>query len=338
MGYPVERDWVYSYASGSGWNTASGVNPKIMTVEVGGFGITMESTDKEFDRAMGYRTMHEDNSWQDTGSNIPGATFKAVVTPEFMFDIMPCLFQHTTGSMAARTSSINAYLLLNENYANLPLPTENQGFFQTLVRNSPSSSDDVRLNSAIMKSCKLNIDRTADNGWLMADTEWIGRGYSQGISAGTASLFASMSGHYDWANIKEVSYNGSNLTPDFISMEINITNNAKFVGDIPSSEVVFPKWEIGGAFKMVKNAFTDGMILDSLKTDTAQFKKIKLAFGTSATSCSAEGDLIIDMHSELTGYSIDYTEGEIIDFTFKAGLGTVASGEYAFSGSFMRNA
>lgn len=325
-GIKVLSDYTFTAESGSVFGTAADSLPIGLPTEKLEFGI--EPIKHRIPRSFGYRGPHESNTWQSTGSGfIPTANTSIILTPQLLAYLLPGIFQSDT----PWTGSSGDWTMFTNNEPDLPKPkATNSGSYYTLTRNSPDSNDDERIDSAIPTSLKLTINATDNAGSLMGELEFMGRGYKRGFtSAGTVS-HAALTNRFEFNNIVEVSYGGDNFYTDFVSMEMNITDGAKFINDIPLGEAVFPKWEVQGTVKMLANSFSEGFkdLADSADVDSGQ--PLVIAFGN--TSPAANGDLVITSHAYLTNHPSDYTEGEVIEFSFEGVFG--GAGEYPVKVNF----
>lgn len=325
-GYKVLSDYTFTMERGSVWGT------KIETAPIGlpteDMTFTYEPEAHRLNRAWNYRGQHESNSWQDTFNKVPTASSSVIMTPELMTIILPGLLQKDSDWVA----TINVWDMFTNNYADLPLPKgSDEGYFFTLVRNSPAAGDDEIIDSAIISSMKLMVSPTDNEGVLKADIEFVGTGYATGQTAGGTITHASLAEMFNWGDITAVSFGASDLTSDFISAEINISNGAKLAQDLPSGEVVFPRWEVTGTIKIIANALTEAMKAKVLSNDVDSAEPLTITFGNAVVA--ANGDMNIVSHAYLTGWSSDFAEGEVIEFTFEGVFGVNAS-EYPISFEF----
>jgi hypothetical protein len=206
--------------------------------------------------------------------------------------------------------------MFTQNYDGLPSPKSgNQGYFYTLVKNSPQSGDDEIIASAIPSSVKLAVSPTDNEGVLKADIEFVGTGYEKGVTSGGIVKHADLANMYRWGSISAVKFGTANLTPDFISAEINITHGAKLAQDLPTGEVVFPKWEVTGTVKVIASPLSETMKSIVLSRDVNNAEELVIAFGSETPT--AEGHLVLSSMCYLTEWKSDYTEGEVIEFQFE---------------------
>lgn len=320
-GYKVNADYTFTIERGSAWGTAVDTAPEGLPTEE--MTMDIEANAHRLNRAWGYRGQHEDNTWQDTFGKIPTASSMVILTPEIITLLMPGILQ----SSADWTDTLDVYSMYTNNYADLPSPkTSNDGYYYTLVRNSPEAGDDEVIDSAVPSSVTLSISPDDNDGVLVGQFEFIGDTYTRGQSQSGSVTHLGLDYMYQWGDIVSVSFGGADLTSDFVSAEINVTSGAKLVSDIPNGEVVFPKWEITGTLKVIANASTEAMKDKVLSRDVALAEPLVIAFGSSATTPALDGDLIITSHAYLTNWTSDYAEGEVIDFEFEGVFG--GAGEY----------
>ena len=329
-GYKVLSDYTFTIERESAYGTAVGSTPIGLPTEEMTF--SQEPNKHRLNRAWGYRGQHEANTWQDTYGVVPTASTSVIMTPQLMTLMLPGVLQADV-DWAAATS---VWTMYTNNYADLPLPKgADEGYFYTLVRNSPASADDERLVSAIPTSLTLSIGPTDNEGILMSQWEFVASQYDREVDAGGTISHAQLTDMYKWGEICTVSgvtFGSVDLTSDFVSAEISITNGAKLVNDIPDGEFVFPKWEVTATVTVIANANTEGIKTKVLDRDVNLAEPLKICFGTSATTPAAEGDLILTMHAYATEWSSDYAEGEVITFTFEGVFG--GAGEYPFQAKF----
>lgn len=325
-GYKVLSDYTFTLERGTAWGTKIETAPVGMPTEDMTF--TFEGTPHRLNRAWNIRGQHESNTWQDTFNNVPSASTSIIMTPELMAMILPGLLQKDSDW----TATVDVWDMFTNNYVDLPsIKGADEGYFYTLVRNSPASGDDEIIDSAIISSMKLMIGHTDNDGVLKADIEMIGIGYSSAQTAAGTITHASLAEMFNWGAISAVSFGASDLTSDFISAEINISNGAKLAQDLPTGEVVLPRWEVTGTIKIIANALTEAMKVKCLNNDVDSAEPLTITFGNAAPA--ANGDMNIVSHCYLTGWSSDFGEGEVIDFQFEGVFG-VSAGEYPIGFEF----
>ncbi|BDQ01946.1 MAG: hypothetical protein KatS3mg036_0500 [Ignavibacterium sp.] len=280
---------------------------------------TLEPNKHRLNRAWGFRGFHSANSWNDTFNVVPTAQSKILITPQILHLLLPGLLQ----SKPDWTATADVWTMKANNYAQLPgVKTANEGYFFDLARRFQDGTGEL-MKGAVVNSLKLSVSPTDDEGILSGEFQFIGSAIDRNFSATGTVTHAPLTNMYRWGNLSQVSYNNNPLLSDFISCELNITNGAKFAQDLTSSEIVFPKWEVTGTIKVVANAYTEAMKNDCLLKDVNMAVPIKIVFGNS--NPSAEGDLAITVNAYLTGYKPDYTEGEVIEFTFEGVFGNSVS-------------
>lgn len=317
MAYKVQSDYTFTIERGSTWGTAVASSPLGIPTE--NMDMKLDPTAHRLNRANGVRGQHEDNTWQDTFASIPTASFSTLVTPQVLNVIAPGMLQ----SSSDWEDTANVWSVYTNNYANLPSPkSDDDGYFYTLVRNSPEALDDERVASMVMSSMKFSIGPTDNEGILAMDTEWIGKGYTLGVTSAGSITDMALTNSYKWGDIGIVSYDTANLTSDFISAEWNVSNGAKLVQDLPTGEVVLPRWEVTGSFQVAAGADTDTMKALCSSSDVTTAKPFVVSFGDGTVSSA--GELNITCHCYLTEWSSDYAEGEVVTFNFEGVFGGVS--------------
>lgn len=321
----VLHDFTFTYEKGTVWGTATGSAPAGIPTE--NMEINIEPIAHEVMRAYGFRGTVEDNRWQESSLSIPTANFVGPVVPQLMKDLLPCLLQ----SSASYSPAGSVYTMFTKNYSALPNPANGEGTFVTLVRNSPIAGQDVVLNSAVVKSLKLTCDVKNDNAVLNGTWDFIGKGYSKSATQAGTITNIPLTNMYRFSNLGLAELDGSSLLSSLVSFEINITNNAKFVNDLPVGGVVFPKWEVTGNFKVIANSATQGFKDLVLASNPSTSKELNFSFGDAAVTSAGEMNITSQVY--LTKYTSDYAEGEVITFDF-AGVFDAASTKFPIEFSF----
>ena len=307
----VLNDFTFTYEKASVWGTATGSAPRGIPTE--DMPISIEPVTHEVMRSYGFRGKVTDNVWQESSLSVPVANFTAPVVPQMLKELLPTLLQ--SGS-AWTTGSANIYSMFPKQYAGLPNPANGEGTFVTLVRNSPVSGNDVILNSAVAKSLKLTVDVKNENAILIGAWDFIGKGFAKNTTApGTISNLA-ITNAYRFSAITACTFNSiyDLFSYGLTSIEWNITNGAKFVNDLPTGGVVFPKWEVTGNFKVAAGA--DSETLKDLVNTNAAGNAAPLVVSFGDGTVSTAGEMNITCNAYLTKYDVSYTEGEVITFSF----------------------
>ena len=323
----VKNDYTFTLERGTTWGSAIQDTPLGIPTEE--MKVGQEATAHYIPIAKGVRGQQEATTWQNTSSTFPTATFDCPASPAVLKNVLPALFQ----SDPDWTPATNVYTLFTYNCSGLPNVTgSNEGYFYTLNRrNDCDSTNSDQLASALMKSLKLSLARDANEGVLWMSTEWIGKGFNRGVTLSSGVTHMSVSGMYEFDNRTAVTYGSYDLTSAFISMEMNITDGAKFIRDIPTANVVFPMWEVEGTLVVAQTSDTNTMKSEVLSRDVDSART--LTFGWTTGAVSADGEMQIDCNAYLTSFESDYEEGEVITFGFKGVMGTnggvSAAGEHA---------
>lgn len=319
----VKTDYTFTLEKGSTWGTAIQVTPLGIPTEEMKLG--QEATAHYIPIAKGVRGQLESTTWQNTSSTFPTASFECPASPAVLKNVLPALFQKTPAWSAAA----NVWTMFTYNCSGLPSITDNEGYFYTLNRrNDCDSTNSDQIASAVMKSLKLSIARDANEGLLWMGTEWIGKTFNRAVTLASGVTHMSVSGMYQFDNRSSVVYGSYDLTSSFVSMEMNITNGAKFIRDIPTANVVFPMWEVEGTLVVAKTSDTNTMKSEVLSRDVDSARILTFKWGTG--SIDAADELQIDCNAYLTSFESDFEEGEVISFGFKGVFGTnpgTAAGE-----------
>ena len=324
-GYQVNQDFIYTYERGTTWGTKKESASTGLPTEEMKFNI--EPNKHRINRANGVRGQHENASWNDTFAVVPTASTSIILTPQIMKELMPGLLQKSVDW----TATTNVYTMYTNNYSTLPSPkASNDGYFYTLTRNSPVAGKDEMIASAVISSAKFMVSPTDKEGVLTADLEFVGASYLRSLTSAAVITNASLDNMFKWGNLFSVKFGTSVLTSDFISAEINVSNGAKLAQDLPTGEIVFPKWEVSGSFKVIANALTEALKDKCLASNVNTSELLEIAFG--ATTPSAEGHLVLSSQSYLSGWNSDYAEGEVIEFQFEGVFGDVS--KYPFQAKF----
>ena len=313
-GYIVKQDYFFTVERGTTWGIQKEATAYALPTEDMTFNI--EPNAHRLNRANGVRGQHEDATWQDTWGVVPTASTSVICTPLLMKEVLPGLLQKGTDWVAAS----NVYTMNCNNYADLPSPkADNDGYFFTLTRNSPEAGSDEEIASAIISSAKFTVSPTDKEGVLTADLEFVGTGNLRGQTSSAVVTPMSLDTMFKWGDLASVMFGSVDLTSDFISAEINVSNGAKLAQDLPTGEVVFPKWEVSGTIKVIANANTEALKDKCLSRDPNQSETLAIAFGNAVPA--ANGDLVLSSDCYLTKFSSDFTEGEVIEFSFEGVFG-----------------
>ena len=332
MAFKVLTDYVFTYERDTAWDTERDFWPVGIPTEDMTF--AMEANLHRFNRAMGIRGMSEENAFNDTFGKVSTATTSIRFTPQLMKELMAGILQKKVDW----SPSTNVYTMYTANYADLPDPkVSGTGYFYTLVRNSPDGTNDEVIKCAIPTSINLKIAPNDADGMLTGDMEFVGTGYLRSQTQSGIIANAALTSAFLWGNTKlavsGISFGSYNLTGDFVSAEFSITNGCKFAQDLPTGEVVFPAWKVTGSIKLLAGPNTEAMKTLCLSNTVNNSDALIIAFGNMTKTNgnfvpAANGDMQIKSQCYLNGWSSDYAEGEVIDFTFEAVFGVITSGEY----------
>lgn len=290
--------------------------------------INMEPDVHDTPHDRGLRFMDEADSFADTEASTGTAEADVTVTPTFITDILPGLLQKT--SAWTDTAGVWDFYSISS-VANVPLcRTSDQGYFYTITKRSPTASHSERLSNAVMRRCVLTIHPKNGNtpGSLSAKCEWIGTTYTNTANPSASITHDEVTTLYKWGGIVAVSYNGTSILDDFISAEFDFTFGAKFIGDVPTGEVAFPKFECKTTFTVSQNS-TIGALKSTIRNraiDTA----VPFVIDWSAAGTMADaGDLKITAFGYPTEFNdTDRAEGEVQTVTMMSYGGTLASNEH----------
>lgn len=284
----------------------------------------------------GLRFEDEADTFSDTASTIPTAEADVTVDVGFLIDYLPGLLQKST-SWAAAASIYNIYPI--SGVGTLPLcRTSDEGYFYTITKRSPTVNLSEKLSDAIMRRCVLTIHPKNGQtpGALSAKCEWIGTTYTNTANPSGTVTHDELTTIYKWGSIGDVSIGGTTIKDDFISAEIDMTFNAKLMGDVPTGEAHFPKFEAKVTLVAAQNTTTGAFksTIRSRAIDTATPIVIRWGDGT----LSSNGELNITCFGVPTDFDdTDRTEGEVHTVTFRCVGGTLASNEHPVRFNFYQS-
>ena len=324
MAYKVKQDYTFTYERQAAYGTAIDTAPVGIPTEDMTF--KQEPNVHRFMRAMGTRGIKEENAWNDTFGVFPTASVSMRMTPQLMSEMLPGILQDSTDY----ETDVGVWTMFTNNHADLPLLSDDEGYFYTITRNSPEVLNDEYITDAVPSSLKLTVDPTANDGVLVGDFEFFGSAYTRGVTVAGVITNAPLTEQYQWGEIAAVSFDSNDILSDFISCEFNITNGAKHASDLPTGEVVFHKWEVTGQLKILAGSTTEAMKTLVLSSAVSTGKELVVSFGDGTVSSAGEMD--ITSFCLLTNWESDYEEGEVITFDFEGVFG--GAGEYPFEVSF----
>lgn len=313
----VKSDFQFTAQRGTTFGTPQTDAP--IGLPIGDMDIKMESTKHTFERARGIRVESENDFWVSDDLSIPEASFKsAPLTPDYMVLLLPGILQKTTDW----TPAGNIYTMYTiGSISNVPSFTSgSQGYFYTLVRNNPLANRDVHIASAVPHTMKLMLDVKDNNSVLSADMDFVGRGFAYATSSGGSVTHLPLTTLYKFQDLKTFSYNSVSFLNDLVGFEIEIKNGAKFANDVPLNDVVLPKFEVSGKFKILASSNTEILKQYCHDNTAANAMPLKIYWGDGTVSSA--GELNIDVFCYLTNYSATFDEGEVLEFEFvgKQGL------------------
>lgn len=310
----VGLDYTYTFRREAAFGTAvTASGTQIPTEELT---IDHQAQAHSLQRATGLRGAIQDDNWQDQVGATPTASCTFYLS-EGMMGLIPAVLQKSSDYAADSSSwSFTTY-----NYSSLPDFSANQGYFFTLLANSPvSSGDDAYITSAIGTSLTLSIAPDANEGALYASMEFAGKSSSVGQTVAPTVTTPDMTVLYKWSDIGLVKFDSSDITADFISAEWTVANNAKAVPSAPADDFALLRWEVTGSFTMLDDSAVaetlKGLCLNSAPTNA---KRFKVYFQhTTDDALDTSGDLLIDTFVILNGFTLDNSEEAKVTFNFTA--------------------
>lgn len=322
-GTVVKLDYTYSIEKGATWGTAIDTAPYGLPIDQ--LEIKQSSIQHEFPRAYGIRATQEDNYFSEDTLSIPTAKISNMpVTPVILKDLLGGILQKPTAW--SPTTSIYT-MFANTTYAGAPAFRSNEGYFYTITRNTPESAKDERIASAVPHTLKLSLDVKDNNSVLMADLDFIGNGYARNVTATTTPLVYGLATLYKFSGLGAVKFDSVSIKADFIGFEVEIKNNAKFVNDLPTGEIVLPKYEASGKIKMMGGS-AEAELMKTYAQNSAQSTGRQFEIQWGDGTVSSAGELNLSFFCYLTNWSSSYDEGEVIEFDFVGCEGVTASTEY----------
>ena len=320
------HDYQFTLERETTWGTAVDSAPIGLATENLEIGISPD--EHNIMRARGNRGISEADMWLDTNRMIPTAKFGCVATPTNLQTLVPGILQKATDWAAAA----NLWTYYTANYADLPTPkASNSGYFYTLTKRSPDSSNSEKVTSAVMRSMKFSVHPTDNQSSLYLETEWFGKAFSRGNNpSGTVTQESLASVPYLWSNLVTASYGATNILAELRSAEINVTAGAKFAFDNPAGAVIFPMWEVGGQFTIAGGSDAETLKALCLSSAVSTADTLTLGWNTGGGAPNADDEITLASFCYLTNYKTDDSDLELVTFDFKGVFGTIASSEYPF--------
>ena len=331
-GRKVIDDFQFTIEQQAAWGTVIDTAP--IGLPTKDLEVTLDPVNVVIDRADGVRGTSENASYNDSTNSIARARFKCPATPLLLKTLVPGLLQKNV----AYTDSSGVWTFIPQAIADLPTPRDDTdaGYFYTITRRSPTASNSTRIHNAIMTTMKLMLDHASDDGLLMIECEFIAPASTYSIVANPSGTVtqASLASVYQYIGgingLDTISLNSqSHALGDIMSFELNPTWNAKFQGDNPAGEVVFPRFECTGSIKIAGNSYTEA--LKVLCRTAAVASQVDLQIDWGDGTVSSAGELQLKSHLKMMSYTDppELEDGEIITFNFNGEWG--GAGEYPFS-------
>lgn len=322
----VTKDFLFTFERETAFGTS--VNTAPIDLPTDDLQITIEPTLHTVPRSLGVRGVQDSAHWQDTTAGIVKATAKYPVTSSLMTTLVAGMFQKSADWAAAA----NIWTIYTPNYSDLPSLAANAGYYYTLTRRAQQTATSVKATSAFMTSLKLSLHPTNNEGLLFAESEWMGKAFTQQLANPSSTITATSlaaASLYKWSTLGAVSWDALGtpvvLTTDFIDFEVSIAHGAKFALGVASGDVAFPEWVVSGSFTVAANSNTEQLKADVNSKLISTSKVLRLAWGDGTVSSASE--LNLDVNAYLTSFEPDFSEGEKIKFGFTGMFaGTITSG------------
>lgn len=267
----------------------------------------------QINRATGLRGAIVDDMWVDTVGSTPTAQAKYVLS-RGMMPLLPATLQRTPDWAAVA----NVMTYSTSLYSGLPNFASNEGYFYTLMANCPQASMDERIVSAISNSFTISISPDDNEGALTVTQDFIGQSSATSLSLTPSTITVpTMSQIYSWSDIQSVAFGAVDLTQEFLSAEITVSNNAMAIPTAPAKDYALVRWEVTGSMVLMGDT-TDVRGILSAMFDQAPgtASNLVIKFGTTGASPSGSDDLIITVYAQMTGYSWDRSENEKVTVNF----------------------
>lgn len=281
----------------------------------------------------GIRFDHEDDRYIDTAATIPVCTFSCPITTGMLKTVLPGLLQNASNWTVA-TGAVDMF---PQSPANLPTPRAitgtSGGYAYSIVRRSPTASQSERISDAVCRRLKLSLHPTNNGGLLWGEWEFIGTTYTHtlnlvpGDSPAITQDPLSATVRYSWGDLDAVTYaGGSSILTDFVSFELDMSFGAKFAGDTPRGEVLFPRFEATLNLTVGQNTSTQACEALSRATTISSGTPILFRWGDGTLSEAGEFNLTCFGYVAPDGFDdTDRAEGETHKVKFMLEQGGTAT-------------
>ena len=211
-----------------------------------------------------------------------------------------------------------------------------------MTRSSPTASTSSYVKDCVARSLSLSLHPTENAGVLTCTgMEMIGSAMVRGaatIASITDTAISGTNDLYKWSGLAATNgfaYDSVDLTTMFHSININLSYGTKFFHDLPSREVMFPKFEVSGDFTLGKGV--NSSLIETMKgyvvsSAAATARPLQLTWGDG--TISSAGEMNIKCFTKLTKWESSYEDGEQCKFSFVGEYGVAASSEYPFLWTF----
>ena len=267
----------------------------------------------QINRATGLRGAIVDDMWTDQVGSTPTAQAKYVMS-KAMLPFIPATLQKTP----AWAATANVMTYYTEVYSGLPNFASNEGYFYTLMANSPQASMDERVVSAISNSLTLSISPDDNEGVLTATQDFVGKSSATSLTIAPATVtIPSMTDVYSFTDIQAVAFGAVDLLDEFYSMEVTINNNAVAIPTAPARDFALPRWEVTGSLVLMGDTSdVRGLLSAMFDQAPGTASNLIIKFGTTGASPSGSDDLIITIYAQLQSYTWDRASNEKVTVNF----------------------
>lgn len=314
MGAPlVGLDLTYTFKKETTFGTAvTNSGTQIPTEELS---IDHQIQAHSLQRATGIRGLIQDDQWTDQVGSTPTAAASFYLS-EGMMPIIPAVLQYS--GVYAAASNVTTYTTYN--YAELPDFSASQGYFYTLMQNSPDGAGqkDAYITSAIGTSMTLSIAPDANEGALYCAMEFAGKSSTTGATISPVIDSPTVDVLYKWSDITHAVIGAYDILTDFVSAEWTVANNAKAVPSAPAQDFALLRWEVTGNFTMLDDSANAEALkaLAKLSTPAAGIPLVVQWGGPTGGALVNSGDCMISGLVCLTGYDVDRSEEAKVTFNW----------------------
>lgn len=324
----TQKDFQFTLELQSTWSTARDSAPLLLLTE--DMPISIEPNNHNVNVARGIRGSHESDNWNDLVGVIPTAQCNFYVVPETMEQVLPAMLQKATDWTAA--ASVWTMFTVDTCSA-WPNPAENNdGYFYTLTRRACQSTSSVRIDNAVPTNLTFRLSETDNEGVLFCESEWIGQHYTSSVQPTGTVTNQTLTDAYSFADVGEFSYGAYDMTDNLESIEISLTNGARYVRDLPTGPIVFNGWEVSGSFTVAADTNTETLKGLCQSMNPSDARTLTLEFGDGTVNAAGEANLTVFCY--LNSFTEDFTEGHTVTFSYRGVFGTVASNEFPFRAVF----